>query len=161
MDFGFLLPRRRREVGCYAFNNVAFVADALAATPPPESAMRCACFAHAQLLLRAGRPVELVPEAAAFHEMVPFVGERLRRGEDLVGAAREDPALREARWLRLGVLAAPLFLLDNLRWDIRRVVSDGAAVGLSVPGRIAAVPAMVAFRMVDLVGIVRALRKRA
>ena len=121
--------------------------------------MRCACFAHAQQFLRDGRPLELVPDAMAFHEAVPFLAERLRRGADLVDAARLDPGLREARWLRLGVLAAPLFLLDNLRWDIRRALRSGGDMDLSPAGRVAAVPAIVAVRLVDLVGIVRALRR--
>jgi hypothetical protein len=66
--------------------------------------------------------------------------------------------LREARWLRLGILSAPLFFYDAFQWDVRRGLGSGADMGLSLAGRIAAVPAMFAVRLVDLVGIVRALR---
>ena len=160
MDFGFLLPRTERTLGCYASNNAAFAADALAETPAPEGDMRCRCFAHAQQFERKGTPMWLAPSAVVKHEEVPLVKERLRRGWDLVTAARVDPALREARWLRAGVIAAPLFYVDALRWDVRRALSAGADVGLGPAGRLAALPLMAALRLVDLVGIVAALRGR-
>jgi len=160
MDFGFLLPRTERAVGCYASNNAAFAADALAETPAPDGDMRSRCFAHAQLLLRKGTPMRLVPAAAVRHEQLPLIEERLRRGWDLVAAARVDPELREARWLRAGVLAAPLFYLDALRWDARRTLSGGGEFGLGPMGRLAALPVMAAVRLVDLAGIVAALRGR-
>jgi hypothetical protein len=160
MDFGFLLPRKDHELGCYASNNAAFAADALAETPAPEGDMRCRCYAHAQLLERKGTPMRLAPAAAVTHESVPFVKERLRRGWDLVTAARVDPELREARWLRGGVLAAPLFYADALRWDVRRTLTGGGDVGLGPVGRVVALPVMAGVRLVDLVGIVAALRGR-
>jgi hypothetical protein len=92
------------------------------------------------------------------HEAVPLLNERLRRGAELVGAARIDPGLRESRWLELGVRAAPLFWFDNVRWDLRRALRSGGDVGLSPLGRLAAVPVMVGLRLIDLYGIVRALR---
>jgi hypothetical protein len=158
MDFGFLLPRRSRSVGCYASNNSAFAADVLARAPAPEGELRCRCFAHAQMLERQGTPVRLAPDAFVRHEAVPLVDERLRRGWDMVGAARVDPELRQARWLRMGVLAAPRFWGDTVRWDLRRMLRSGGDVGLGPLSRLAAVPVMLALRLVDLVGIVTALR---
>lgn len=160
MDFGFLLPRKDHELGCYASNNAAFAAEALAETPAPEGDMRCRCYAHAQLFERKGTPMRLAPAAAVSHESVPLVKERLRRGWDLVTAARVDPALREGRWLRAGVLAAPLFYADALRWDVRRSLTSGGDVGLGPVGRVVAVPVMAALRLIDMVGIVAALRDR-
>ncbi|MEA2407017.1 MAG: hypothetical protein QOE69_1136 [Thermoleophilaceae bacterium] len=160
MDFGFLLPRSEHPLGCYASNNSAFAADALAENPVPDGDMRCRCFAHAQSFVRRGTPMLLAPAAAVTHEAVPLVKERLRRGWDLVTAARVNPALREARWLRAGVLAAPLFYAHALRWDVRRVFAGGRDMGLGPLGRIAAIPVMTGLRMVDLVGIVAALRGR-
>lgn len=160
MDFGFLLPRRPRPVGCFASNNVAFRTEALVRTPAPGGPMRCMCFAQAQLFERQGEPIQLAPAATARHEQVPLIEERLRRGWDLVEAARVDPDLPEARWLRLGVRAAPLFLLDNIRLDIRRALRSGGDIGLGLAGRLAAVPTMVALRAIDLVGVVAALRGR-
>lgn len=158
MDFGFLLPREERPLGCYSSNNAAFAADALAATPAPDGDMRCRCFAHAQTFERKGTPIQMAPGAAVEHEEVPFFKERMRRGWDLVTAARVDPEVPEARWLPLGLRAAPLFLVYNLRWDVRRVLKSGGDVGLGALGRLAAVPVMAAVRMLDLVGIVAALR---
>jgi hypothetical protein len=160
MDFGFLLPRRAHPVGCYASNNAAFAADVLARVPAPEGEMRCRCFAHAQLLERQGTPMRLAPEALVRHEALPVVAERLRRGWDLVTAARVDSELREARWLHRGVLEAPRFWADAVRWDLRRLMQAGGDVGLGRIGRLAAVPVMLGLRMVDLVGIVAALRGR-
>lgn len=160
MDFGFLLPPVERPVGCYASNNSAFSAQALAATPAPEGQLRCRCYAHAQLFERKGTPMLLAAGALVQHEEVPLVKERLRRGWDLVVAARDDPELHEARWLALGVRAAPLFLWHNLRLDVRRVRAAGRDVGLGSLGRWAAIPVIAALRMIDLVGIVAALRGR-
>jgi hypothetical protein len=160
MDFGFLLPRTDHALGCYASNNAAFASDALAETPAPDGDMRCRCFAHAQLFERKGTPLRLAPAAAVTHEAVPLVKERLRRGWDLVTAARVDPQLRQARWLRAGVLAAPLFYLDAVRWDVRRALSAGGDVGLGPVGRIVSVPVMLGVRLIDLIGIVAALRGR-
>jgi Glycosyl transferase family 2 len=160
MDFGFLLPRTEHDLGCYASNNAAFAADALAETPAPEGDMRCRCYAHAQLFERRGTPIRLAPGAEVRHEAVPLVKERLRRGWDLVMAARVDSELREARWLPAGILAAPLFYADAFRWDARRALSGGGDFGLGPIGRILALPVMAGVRLVDLVGIVAALRGR-
>jgi hypothetical protein len=158
MDFGFLLPREDRPLGCYSSNNAAFATEALVETPAPDGDMRCRCFAHAQLFERKGTPIHMAPDAAVQHEEVPFFKERMRRGWDLVTAARIDPDVPEARWLPLGVRAAPRFMLYNLRWDVRRVLRSGGDMGLGPLGRLAAIPVMGAIRMLDLVGIVAALR---
>ncbi len=158
MDFGYLMPRRRRPVGCYASNNVAFLAEALEQTPIPEGDMRCRCYAHAQHFKRKGTPIQLVPEASVHHEAVPLLNERLRRGWDLVQAARVDPALPEARWLQMGVGAAPLFLTHNVGLDAVRALGSGGDVGLGLLSRVAALPAMLTLRLIDLFAIVRALR---
>lgn len=158
MDFGFLLPRRERAVACYASNNAAFAAGALEQTPAPDGNMRCRCFAHAQQFVRKGTPMQLAPDAFVHHEHVPLVEERLRRGWDLVEAARVDPELREARWLRFGVLAAPLFWAANVALDARRALTSGGDVGLGPISRVAAIPVMAAIRLIDLRGIVAALR---
>ncbi len=86
LDFGFLLPRGRRVLGCYASNNCGFKRDLLADVPIPAGPMRCRCFAHAQTLLRHGTPVTMVPEAAVRHEVQPFFRERYRQGYDAVAA---------------------------------------------------------------------------
>jgi hypothetical protein len=158
MDFGFLLPRREHPLDCYASNNAAFAADALRRTPAPEGDMRCRCFAHAQKLMRQGTPMQLAPGAFVRHEPVPLVKERLRRGWDLVAAARVDPELPEARWLRFDVLAAPLFWAQNVALDTKRVLTAGGDMGLGPLSRVAAVPLMAAIRLIDTRGIVAALR---
>ena len=158
MDFGFLLPRSARPVGCYASNNSTFRADALACTPAPEGQVRCKCYAHAQLFERQGTPMQLAPDAFVYHEAVPFLQERMIRGWALVGAAHVDPHLPEARWLRLGVLATPLFYAKNVVFDTRRALAHGADFGLGALSRIAAVPVMAAVRLVDAGAMVAALR---
>lgn len=159
LDFGFLLPARPRPVGCYASNNAAFLTETLLEVPP-EGELRSNCFAHGQALARRGTPMQLVPTARVTHEFLPIRPERLRRGYDLVAAAQQDPELREARWLRFGLLATPLFLLYNLQLDVRRLVSGGAGLGLRGAQRLAALPVIAALRLIDLRGIVAALRGR-
>ncbi|MGH2955389.1 MAG: glycosyltransferase family 2 protein [Solirubrobacterales bacterium] len=159
LDFGFLLPARARPVGCYASNNAAFLTESLLEVRP-EGELRCNCFAHSQVLARRGTPPQLVPTARVIHEFPPIRPERLRRGYELVAAAQQDPELREARWLRFGLLSTPLFLLYNLQLDVRRLVSGGADSGLGGAQRLAALPVIVALRLIDLRGIVAALRGR-
>ena len=160
MDFGFLLPRRSHDLDCYASNNAAFAADVLRRTPAPDGDMRCRCFAHAQTFARQGTPLQLAPGAFVRHEAVPLKKERLRRGWDLVTAARVDPEIREARWLRFGVLAAPLFWAQNVALDAKRSLTAGGDMGLGPISRVAAVPVMAAVRLIDLRGIVAALHGR-
>jgi hypothetical protein len=68
-------------------------------------------YPRSQRLKRRGTPIQLVPEAFVHHEALPLLEERLRRGWDLVQAAR-----------------------------------------------VAALPVMLALRLIDLFGIVTALR---
>jgi hypothetical protein len=158
LDFGFLLDGLESgELGCYASNNVAFDREALEAHPVPPGPLRCRCFAHAQLLERIGAPVRLVRDAVVEHAPTPFFKERLRRGSDLVGACWVDPNLPEARWLRHGVAAAPIFYYQNLRLDWRRAGRARRFFGWS-PAKAAAIAVLLPiFRLVDLVGIVSAL----
>ena len=109
MDFDFLIPVRERALACYAFNNAAFRRDALAASPVPQSGLRCGCFAHAQTLLCQDRPMVLAPTAVAIHDFPPVFRERTCQGHDTIAACWANPALPEARWLRFGILSVPLF----------------------------------------------------
>ena len=97
LDFGFLLPRQDRAMGCYPSNNSAFVRELLLRVPEPDGPMRCRCYAHAQLLARMGAPLMLVADAGVTHERPPFFRERLRQGYDMVAACWVDPGLPEAR----------------------------------------------------------------
>jgi hypothetical protein len=157
LDFGFLLPVGDRVLGCYAFNNSGFRRDFLVDTPLPDGPMRCHCFAHAQLLLRRGTPVRMVPSARVRHERQPFVRERFRQGYDSVAACWVDPELQERRWLRLGAVAAPLFYARSVVYDWRRLVQGRRDLGLSAAQVAVALPLFPLFRLVDLLGMTRAL----
>jgi Glycosyl transferase family 2 len=157
MDFGFLQPRTRRPVKCYAFNNCGFRRQALLVDVPiPAGDLRCHCYRHACLFERRGTPVELVPDARVVHETTAFLPERTRRGYDLVVAAREDPELAEHQWLRAGILSAPLFYASSVVLDWKRTLAGWRTLEMSrwqVPFALALFPLM---RLVDLAGIVRA-----
>lgn len=156
MDFGFFFPLERQVVLCYAFNNVAFRRQTLLDSPIPDGSMRCHCYFHACQLERRGTPVMLIPAARAVHETPAFLRERTRRGFDLVVAAREDAALREHRWLKAGVLSAPLFYLQAVVLDWRRTLASWRELDIAwwqLPIALAAYPVM---RLVDLAGILRA-----
>ena len=157
LDFGFMLPVRDREVGCYGSNNSAFSRETLLASRPPGGPMRCRCYAHAQELIRRGTPVRLVPGARVRHARVDFRAERYRRGFDLVAACWVDPTLREARWLRLGVLAAPLFYAEAVALDWRRLAAGRRDLGLTRLRAVLSAPLFPLLRLLDLAGIVRAL----
>jgi Glycosyl transferase family 2 len=157
LDFGFLLPVEPRALGCYAFNNSGFRRDVLRATPIPGGPMRCHCYAHAQLLRRVGTPVQLVPGARARHERQPFLRERFRQGFDLVASCWTDPALPEARLLRLGVVAAPLFYARAILHDWRRLRVGRRDLDLAPWQAAAGAVLLPLFRLVDLAGILRAL----
>ena len=156
MDFGFFFPLARRVVLCYAFNNVAFRRQTLTDVPIPDGNLRCHCYGHACQLERRGTPVVLTPAARAVHETPSFLRERTRRGFDLVVAAREDAALPEHRWLKAGILSAPLFYLHAVLVDWRRTLLSWRDLDLAwwqLPLALAALPVM---RLVDLTGILRA-----
>jgi glycosyltransferase involved in cell wall biosynthesis len=157
LDFGFLLPVRSRDLDCYASNNSGFRRDVLLASPCPDGAMRCNCYAHAQELMRRGTPVRLVPEARVRHELPDFREERFRRGFDVVAALWVNPRLWQARLLRLGPFAAPLLYAEALVHDWKRVAEDGRSLGLSPVGRVAAALLAPVARLVDLAGMLRAL----
>jgi glycosyltransferase involved in cell wall biosynthesis len=157
LDFGFLLPAEPRVLGCYAFNNAGFERELFLAEPPPNGPMRCRCYAHAQRLLRRRDGVWMVPEAKVRHERQPFFRERYRQGFDAVAACWTDPELRAARFLKLGLLGAPLFYADAIRNDWRRLVNGRLTLELAswqVPIAAALMPI---FRLVDLAGAARAL----
>ncbi len=157
LDFGFLIADRGETVGCYASNNCAFTRDLRVAVPAPDGPMRCTCYAHAQLLIRYGQPMRRVAEAVVVHELPPAFKERWRRGYDLVAACWIDPELPEARWLRYGVMAAPLLLWSNLRLDWHRLAAV-QKVNRWRNGRLAAARLLaITLRLVDLGGIYRAL----
>jgi hypothetical protein len=157
LDFGYTLPVTGRTVGCYSSNNASFRRATLLATRPPEGPMRCLCYAHAQELLRRGTPVRLVPDARVRHARVDFLEERYRRGFDLVAACWVDPSLREARWLRLGVLAAPLFYVEAVALDLGRLFAGRRDLGLARWQVAVTAPLLPLLRLVDVAGIVRAL----
>jgi glycosyl transferase family 2 len=157
MDFGFLLPAGHRPLACYAFNNSGFNRELLMDKPVPEGPMRCRCYAHAQLLLKAGTPMQMVPEATVRHERQPFLRERFRQGFDLVAAAWTDPDLPDRYLLRLSVLSAPLFYARAVANDLRRLAVGWQDLGLrawQIPPAALMLPL---FRLVDLAGILRAL----
>jgi glycosyltransferase involved in cell wall biosynthesis len=157
LDFGYLLADLTETVGCYASNNCAFVRRLRVDLPAPDGAMRCTCYAHAQLLLRRGSPMHRVPEAIVEHELPPVIKERWRRGYDLVAACWVNPELPETRWLRLGIFAAPLFFWSNLRLDWRRLANVRAANRWSSFDLLNARLLAGALRLIDLAGVVRAL----
>ncbi len=158
MDFGFLIPRRNRPLACYAFNNTAFRKRVLVACPIQGDGLRCGCFAHAQKLARQGTPLLLAPDAVAIHDLPPIVRERSRQGHDTIAACWANPALPEARWLRLGVLSVPLFLAFRIALDWRRLLVGFGDLGLRIPGLVAALAVVPVLRLIDGMGMVHAFR---
>lgn len=159
MDWGFIYPRTRHPVGCYVSNNCGFRREALQQVPMPQTEIRCACYLHAQMFMRRGTPMMLVPEAFALHEVQPLIRERSRRGYDLIAACWADPAAREARWLRCGALAPLRFYAANLAEDWRRLRLVRRDLRLS--GLHAATVAVVLplLRLIDLAGMIRAMMR--
>lgn len=157
MDFGYLLEASDGPIACYTSNNVAFNRAARLATPAPDGSIRCTCFAHTGLLKRAGWEVIYTSDAIVRHELPRLFAERLRRGYDLVAVCWVDRYLLEARWLRLGPLAAPLFYAQNVAMDWRRMRAARQRFGWTKRAYALALllPALV--RLIDLVGILRAL----
>jgi hypothetical protein len=157
LDFGFMLPAGDRLAECYSSNNAGFLRETLLEVPQPPGAMRCRCYAHAQELIRRGRPVRMVPEAKTFHERQPLVAERYRQGFDAVAACWVNPALPEVRLLRLGVFAAPLFYARAVLLDWQRVLTAREDLELARWQSIASLPLFPLLRLIDLAGMVRAL----
>ena len=156
MDFGFLLPRRNRELGCYPSNNSAFLRNLLLRIPEPEGPLRCRCYVHAQALARSATPVMLVANAEVTHERPPLLRERLRQGYDMIAACWVDPQLPEASWLRYGVLATPLYYRRRLLLD-RRALRHNREIELGVVGTTAAYPLIAIARLLDAIGMAGAL----
>jgi hypothetical protein len=156
LDFGFLLPVEERALDCYAFNNSGFRRDVMLEAPPPEGAMRCRCYAHAQMLQRRGSPVWMVPQARVRHERQPFFRERYRQGFDMVAARWVDPALPGAWLLKIGPMAAPIFYGHVIR-DWQRLWRSRCDLELAWWQVVPAAALAALSRLVDLAGIVRAL----
>lgn len=156
MDFGFFYPCEPRILQCYAFNNCAFVREALLSIPAGGKNVRCSCYHHAQQFLRRSTPVYLVPQARVLHEVQPLIRERTRQGFDVIAACWEDPEVSSARWLRWGVLSLPLYYLMSVYLDWRRVWSGRKALNLSLLQCIAAMPLFPAFRLFDAAGMLQA-----
>ena len=157
LDFGFMFPPRARWVDCYGSNNSGFRRDTLIATPPPQGPMRCTCYAHARELKRRGTPVRLVPDAKTRHEPQPLVAERYRQGFDTIASCWIDTSLPEARLLRLGVAAAPLFYARAVVNDWRRLLQSRRELGLASWQAVVSLPLFPLLRLIDLAGMVRAL----
>lgn len=156
-DFGFLFPVKERPLGCYAFNNCGFRREAMLAVPAGSEFLRCACYQHAQMLLRQGTPAIMVPTARVLHEVQPLIRERTRQGFDKVAAAWADPAVREARWLKAGVLAVVPFYLMDLARDWRRLSQARQPLGLSWLAWLSLFPLAPVLRLIDAYGMLRAL----
>lgn len=159
MDFGFLYPRVARELKCYASNSCGFLRETLEEVPVPEADMRCCCYYHAQLLLRRGTPVQLVPEVQVLHDLPPILRERSRRGYDTIAACWADAELSEARWLRLGILSLPLFYAMNVLLDWKRVWIGRKDLELSPWQVLFSSPLFPLFRLLDAAGMVRAFTR--
>jgi len=160
LDFGFLIPLKRRTLACYASNNAGFRRSILLTHRYPNGELRCNCYAHAQELQRLGRPVVLIPEARVLHRVQPFFIERFRQGFDMVAACRVNPSLRERPWLALGFFAAPLFYAESVLLDYRRMFAGHRDLGVplwALPFTLVLFPL---FRLVDLAGMVKALASR-
>jgi hypothetical protein len=93
LDFGFLLEGIDRHLGCYASNNIAFTRRLRLISCPPESVMRCTCYAHAQQLIRDGSPIRFEPKARVYHELPSVKKERFRRGYDHIASSWVDPLI--------------------------------------------------------------------
>ncbi len=157
MDFGFLLPRSVRSLGCYAFNNAAFLRELLIRLPVPEGPLRCACYLHAQKLCRTRTPVIMAPEAVVIHGLPPTLRERLRRGYDAVAVCWVDAGLKETRKLTMGIFAAPRLYADAINLDWKRLRAGYKEYGLFRWQMLLALPIFPALRLIDLVGMSGAL----
>lgn len=157
MDFGFLLPRSVRELGCYAFNNAAFLRELLIQVPLPEGPLRCACYLHAQKLWRARTSVVMAPDAVVIHGLPPTLRERLRRGYDAVAVCWMDTDLKEAKKVKQGIFAAPLLYAEAIKFDWKRLRAGYEEFGLRRWQMFLALPIFPALRLIDLVGMSGAL----
>ena len=153
MDFGFLLPRKRRVLPCYASNDCAFSKETLEKFPLPKVCIRNGCFYHAQVLARANIPFQLVPEASVLHQLPPIIRERSRQGFDTIGACWVDPKLPEAKWLKLGIFSIPLFYALNIFNDWRRTWAGHKDLELRFWQTLLSFPLFLFFRLIDVCGM--------
>lgn len=159
MDFGFLMPRGKRDLSCYASNNSGFRRDLLVENPVPDGPMRCRCYAHAQLLNRQKTPVRMVPNAVVLHEVQPLGVERFRQGYDAVASCWTDSTLPETWLLKWGPLAALPLYARNVWLDWRRLQNGRRDLNLK---HWQVTPALVLYpflRLIDLAGMLSALTK--
>lgn len=73
LDFGFLLDRPGESLGCYVSNNVAFERTPRVEVRAEVDGLRCSCYLHAQVFVRAGAPLQHVDDGDAIvrHEFPP------------------------------------------------------------------------------------------
>jgi glycosyltransferase involved in cell wall biosynthesis len=157
MDFGFLYPRISRPLDCYASNNCGFLREWLNQNPMPEVDMRCSCYAHTQQCFRDGFPVMMVPEAFVLHERQPQIRERTRQGYDAIAACWVDPKISANRFLRFGILAAPIFYAMNVMLDWRRVWIARVDLDLTFLQALGSMLLFPFLRLLDLAGMLRAI----
>jgi hypothetical protein len=132
LDWGFLFETGANgDLGCYASNNVAFRRQTyLSVMPPDEGILRCYCYKHAQMLMRAGMPVRAQHEALVLHELPDIETERLRRGYDYAAALWADPALEDAADIALDDGFIDRILADNAAMAARRLEKAPGALGV-------------------------------
>jgi hypothetical protein len=68
-----------------------------------------------------------------------------------------DPGLYEARWLRYGIAAAPLFYRRRIQLDWRALRKYGDQAALGRMQRAAAYPLIAISRLLDAIGMIGAL----
>lgn len=158
VDFGFLFNPPGGHLTCYASNNVAFERQLRCEVRPPDGPLRCHCYAHAQILLRQGRPVTLVREALVWHELPPLLKERLRRGYDHVAASWVDTGLDARRWMRRRGLRLAQLLFSNLRRDWRRMQHAPEQLRLHGWRRVPALGLASVLRLIELAGAWQAVQ---
>jgi hypothetical protein len=159
LDWGYLFLPAGAIVGCYASNNVAFRRSTWLACPPPESELRCNCFAHAQALKRERRPLVFEPAALVLHELPDVRSERWRRGYDLVGGCWVNPGLRETEWLEHTEARVEQFLTANLRLDAQRLRDAPSVLGITPEEQPLVWNAILRLRLIDRQGVRAALEE--
>ena len=157
MDFGFLFPVYDRPLGCYVSNNSAFLRELLLRIPAPDGPLRCSCYPHSQMLARRGLAPRLAAQASVSHERPHLLRERLRQGYDAVAVCWVDPRLFEARWLRYGLAAAPLFYFRRVAFDWRLLLDHRDETGLGRGSAGLALGLLPLLRLIDLAGTLAAL----
>jgi len=159
LDWGYLFRPPGAVVGCYASNNVAFRRATWLACPPADGQIRCNCYAHAQALIRAGRPLVMQPAALALHELPDVRAERWRRGYDLVGACWSDPQLPETEWLEPSEQRVEQFMALNRKLDEQRLREAPMALRITPEEQPRIWTAMTGLRLIDREGVRAALEE--